>query len=104
MNKITPFQKKVYVAAVRIPRGFVSTYAEIALAIGKKKAARAVGNALNRNPYAPEVPCHRIVKSNGELGGFAGGSKAKIRMLEKENVQVKNGKVVDFQEKVYRLK
>ena len=67
----TEFQEKVYKLCKKVPKGKVSTYGEIAKALGKKGLmSRAVGNALNKNPYAPIVPCHRIVKSNGEIGGF----------------------------------
>ncbi len=104
MNKITSFQKLVCAATARIPKGCISTYAEIARAIKNPKSARAVGNALNRNPYAPDVPCHRVVKSTGELGGFAWGPGAKIKILKKEGIGIKNGKVVDFQKKLYNFK
>ena len=104
MPKITEFQKIVYAAARKIPKGKVSTYLEIAKAIRKPKSARAVGNALNKNPFAPKVPCHRVVKSTGEVGGFASGCKNKIAILKKEGVQVKQGKVVDFKKKKYLFK
>ncbi|MFA4907951.1 MAG: MGMT family protein [archaeon] len=89
----TDFQKKVWRATQRIPAGKVSTYARIAKAIGKPNAARAVGNALNANPYAPKVPCHRVVKSSGEIGGFASGTQKKKKLLEGEGIRVKSGKV-----------
>ena len=60
------------------------TYAQVAVAIGKPKAVRAVGNALNRNPFAPAVPCHRVVRSDGTIGGFASGAAMKRRLLRKE--------------------
>ncbi|SHN91579.1 MGMT family protein, partial [bacterium endosymbiont of Bathymodiolus sp. 5 South] len=56
----------------------------------------AVGSAMNKNPFAPEVPCHRVVKSNGELGGFADDIAVKIKRLQKEGVLVENGKIIDF--------
>ena len=89
------FSSDVYEVCKRIPAGRVSTYGEIARALGTK-AYRAVGNALNKNPYAPVVPCHRVVSSDGSLGGFAGGSKKKIALLKKEGVEVKDDKIVDF--------
>lgn len=101
MEKITDFQKLVYAQTKKIPRGRVSTYAAIAKSIGRPKAARAVGNALNANPFAPSVPCHRVVKSDGHLGGFAFGEKEKISILKKEGVEVKEGKIVDFQGKLF---
>jgi methylated-DNA-[protein]-cysteine S-methyltransferase len=68
---ITEFQRRVYAAVKRIPRGRVSTYGEVATFIGCR-SSRAVGQALRRNPFAPRVPCHRVVAADGSLGGFAG--------------------------------
>ena len=65
------------------------------------KAYRAVGNAMNRNSYAPVVPCHRVVSSSGNLGGFASGTENKIRMLEKEGILVVDEKIVDFDKKLF---
>lgn len=104
MKKITKFQSLVYEAVKKIPRGKVSTYGEIALAIGKPRAMRAVGNALNCNPFAPQVPCHRVVRSDGGVGGFAGGSKKKIMMLEREKVKIEKGKIVDFEKRLFSPK
>lgn len=94
------FQEMVWLACRKIPVGRVSTYCEIGKAFGSK-AFRAVGNALNKSPGMPLVPCHRVVKSDGSIGGFAHGSKAKIKLLEKEGVKVKKGKIIDFKEKLY---
>ena len=87
------FREKVYRTLRAVPRGKVTTYAALARAAGYPRAARAVGNALNRNPYAPVVPCHRVVRSDGSVGGFARGTTAKIRMLRREGVIVQNGRV-----------
>lgn len=102
-KEITKFKKSVYVVCKKIPRGRVSTYQEIARAIKNPKSMRAVGNALNKNPFAPIVPCHRVVKSDGTIGGFASGIRKKIKMLQKERVKVKNGKVVNFKKTFFRL-
>ncbi len=80
----TAFQKKVWEAICDIPLGETRTYGQIAKAIGKPAAARAVGTALNKNPIAIIVPCHRIVGSNGALTGYAGGLKNKKWLLEHE--------------------
>jgi methylated-DNA-[protein]-cysteine S-methyltransferase len=107
---ITLFQKSVYEAVRLIPRGKVSTYQRIAQNIGRSRSARAVGNALNRNPFAPSsirpkshlsrsgpgVPCHRVVRSDGLAGGFVGGTAKKIRLLKKEGVRIKKERLVDF--------
>lgn len=81
--KLTKFQEKVYNIVKKIPKGQVSTYKEVARMIGKPKAYRAVGNALNKNPFE-EVPCHRVIRSDGEVGGYAKGTKVKIQLLRRE--------------------
>ena len=82
----TPFEERVYRVVRRIPKGNTRTYRWVAEQLGDPSLARAVGNALNRNPYAPQVPCHRVIKSDGTLGGFAWGPKKKRRMLQDEGV------------------
>lgn len=76
--------RSVYHVVATIPRGRAMTYAQVARAIGKPNAMRAVGNALNRNPFAPRVPCHRVVRSDGTIGGFAHGTAKKKALLRKE--------------------
>jgi O-6-methylguanine DNA methyltransferase len=80
----TDFQKKVWRAALSIPRGETRSYAWIARRIGRPKAYRAVGNALNRNPLAPAVPCHRVTRKDGGIGGFARGIAMKRLLLKIE--------------------
>ncbi|MFH0970296.1 MAG: MGMT family protein [Candidatus Diapherotrites archaeon] len=92
----TSFQKAVWIVLLRIPRGKVSTYGEIANLIGRPHAARAVGNACNANPFAPAVPCHRVVASNGSLGGYAYGLNKKSALLRREGILFVNNHVVDF--------
>ena len=84
--KGTPFQVKVWKYLKTIPKGKVITYKQLAKAIKMPKAARAVANACAKNPYAPKIPCHRVIRSDGTLGGFsaAGGIKAKKNLLKKE--------------------
>lgn len=84
--RVTSFQKLVYDYIRKIPAGETMTYKQVAAGIGRPRAYRAVGNALNKNPFAPEVPCHRVVKSDGSLGGFASGSSKKKSLLKKEGV------------------
>lgn len=81
---LTPFMRSVYHIVAVIPEGSVMTYAHVARALGQPRAVRAVGTALNRNPFAPHVPCHRVVRSDGTVGGFASGTRAKVRLLRKE--------------------
>ncbi|OGI15938.1 cysteine methyltransferase [Candidatus Micrarchaeota archaeon RBG_16_49_10] len=96
------FDEKVYELMGKIPKGRVTTYKIIGDRMGTR-AYRAVGGACGRNPYAPEVPCHRIVSSSGGLGGFSGGLREKIKLLEKEGVEVKGGKIVDFKGKLFKF-
>ena len=88
--EVTPFQRKVYEAILKIPKGQVRTYGQVARAIGRPKAARAVGQALKRNRWAPAIPCHRVIASDGSLGGYSvrGGLAAKRRLLRRENANV----------------
>ncbi len=90
------FAEQVYAVCKKIPEGKVATYKSIAEALGSK-AYRAVGNALNKNPYAPFVPCHRVVASSGHVHGFAYGLDAKRKLLEKEGIPIRNWKVVDLE-------
>lgn len=83
---LTDFEKRVYAAVVKIPRGEVRSYKWVAAKIGSPKAFRAVGNALNKNPYIGIVPCHRVIKSDGFIGGFARGARRKRKMLIAEGV------------------
>jgi len=89
------FSQSVFAAVCKIPRGKVSTYFAIARAIGKPGAARAVGNALRNNPHPITVPCHRVVRSDGSVGGYCGkkDSARKVRLLKAEGVLIKKGKV-----------
>ena len=88
----TKFQNKVYKLCKKVPKGKVTTYKAIANKMGMK-CYRAVGQALNKNPYAPKVPCHRVINTNGNLGGFASGIKNKIKLLKKEGVKISNNKI-----------
>jgi methylated-DNA-[protein]-cysteine S-methyltransferase len=113
---ITPFQQKVYELTCKVPKGRVTTYKAIADAMGMRgHAARAVGQALNKNPFIDvpahrvvasngtlggwdqTVPCHRVVSSTGKIGGFAKGCNDKIARLQKEDVRITENKIVDFE-------
>lgn len=102
-SNASPFYQSVWLAMLQIPRGKVSTYGEIARAIGNPRAARAIGGACNQNPFAPDVPCHRIVSSDGKLGGYAHGSAKKIALLKKEGVFVRNGTIERFDSVLHRF-
>ena len=84
--KGTKFQLKVWKYLRSIPKGHVRTYSQVAKAINKPKAVRAVANAIGKNPYAPKIPCHRVIRSDGSLGGYSGkgaiNTKRKLLKLE----------------------
>ncbi len=86
--KGTKFQLKVWKYLLKIPKGTVKTYKQVAIAINRPKSARAVANACGKNPYAPWVPCHRVIRSDGSIGGFSapGGRKSKKKLLIKEGL------------------
>ena len=88
--KGTKFQIKVWKYLKRIPKGSVKTYKDVAIAIKQPKSARAVANACAKNPYAPKIPCHRVIRSDGGLGGYSGsgGVKKKASLLRSEKVQI----------------
>ena len=86
----TKFQVKVWVYLKNIPRGTVETYSQVAKNIGKPLAIRAVASAIGKNPYAPKIPCHRVIRSDGSLGGYSGkgGLKTKRFLLKKEGIKL----------------
>ncbi|OGD86700.1 hypothetical protein A2Z23_03115 [Candidatus Curtissbacteria bacterium RBG_16_39_7] len=87
------FQKQVLEVVKKIPKGKVATYGQIAQILGKTKASRAVGQALKRNPTPIIVPCHRVISSDGNLGGYLGGPDKKMRLLISEGVEIQNSKI-----------
>ena len=88
--KVTKFQLKVWKYLKTIPKGSIKTYKQVAIAIKNPKSARAVANACGKNPYPPKIPCHRVIRSDGGLGGYSakGGIKAKLRLLRSEKVDI----------------
>jgi len=109
MQNSNSFNRKIYGLLKKVPKGKVTTYKILAEAAGTK-AYRVVGQAMRCNPYAPTVPCHRVIKSDASIGGFQGNLnqkskevRKKIRMLRKEGINIKNNKVVDFEEVLYEF-
>ena len=88
--KGTRFQIKVWKYLKTIPRGKIKTYKQVAIGIKSRKSARAVANACAKNPYAPKIPCHRVIRSDGALGGYSGrgGIKQKLKLLRSEKVTI----------------
>ncbi|WP_202812882.1 methylated-DNA--[protein]-cysteine S-methyltransferase [Endomicrobium proavitum] len=95
MKNYPPFYVKVWKECFNIPAGKTLTYLQLAKKIGAPKAARAVGTALSKNPFAPVVPCHRVIRTDGKMGGFSakGGIKLKLKMLDYEKRTGKNAKL-----------
>lgn len=87
LEAATPFQREVYAHLVKVEHGRVTTYGELAEAVGRAELARAVGQAVGANPIPILIPCHRVVASDGRLGGFSGGLDVKVALLAVENVQ-----------------
>lgn len=96
------FSRRIYLALSKVPYGKVTTYKEIAKALNSK-AHRAVGNALNKNKDASKIKCFKVVKSNGNIGGYSKGAKEKIKRLEEEGIEVKNKKIVGFKKRLFRF-
>ena len=88
--KGTKFQLKVWKYLKNIPKGSVKTYKQVAIGIKSPQSARAVANACAKNPYAPKIPCHRVIRSDGALGGYSGrgGIKQKLKLLRSEKVDI----------------
>ena len=89
--KGTEFQIKVWQEIAKIPYGETKTYKDIAVALGKPNSSRAVANACAKNPYVPEVPCHRVIRSDGSIGGYSGkgGIRQKRLLLKSEKISIK---------------
>lgn len=98
----TTFSSKCYTLLRKVPKGKVTTYKILANALGCK-AYRAVGNAMKNNPDISKTPCHRVVSSNGDIGGYLYGTSAKIELLEKEGVKIKKGKIENFEKILYKF-
>jgi len=95
--------KKIYKKLLEVPKGKITTYGELAKAVGLKNGQRAVGKIMNKNPYPVIIPCHRVVKSDGKIGGYVYGEEIKSDMLTRERIVIKNGKILDLENKIYRF-
>jgi methylated-DNA-[protein]-cysteine S-methyltransferase len=96
-------EEKVYKKLLEVPEGKITTYGELAKAIGLKNGQRIIGKIMNKNPYPAIVPCHRVIKSDGKIGGYAWGEKVKAKMLSNEGIKIKNGKILDVEKSIYRF-
>ncbi len=87
---------KVYAKLLQVPEGKVTTYGDLAKVVGLKNGQRAIGTIMKNNPFPVIIPCHRVVKFNGEIGGYAYGEKIKSHMLSNEGIAIRDGKILDF--------
>jgi methylated-DNA-[protein]-cysteine S-methyltransferase len=94
-------QQKIFKKLLEVPKGQITTYGELAKAVGLKNGQRAVGKIMNKNPYPVIIPCHRVVMSTGKIGGYAYGEQVKIKMLNDEGVKIENGRIVDLKSAIY---
>ena len=96
-------QQKVFKKLLEVPKGKITTYGELAKAVGLKNGQRAVGKIMNKNPYPAIIPCHRVVMSTGKIGGYAYGEHVKIKMLNDEGIEIVNGKIMNLKNTLYRF-
>ncbi|MDX2082743.1 MAG: MGMT family protein [Rickettsiales bacterium] len=94
--------QKLYQLLEEIPKGKVTTYKELAQKL-KTKSYRGVGQIVGANLNAPKIPCHRVVKSDGSIGGYAFGVKKKIEILQKEGIKIAGDKIIDFEKKLHKF-
>jgi len=93
---------KVYTKLLQVPEGKVTTYSDLAKAVGLKNGQRVIGTIMKNNPFPVIIPCHRVVRSDGKIGGYTYGEMVKFKMLTKEGIKIKDGKIIDFdKEKFY---
>ena len=96
-------EKKIYKKLLQVPSGKITTYGELSRAIGLKNGQRVIGRVMKNNPFPVIVPCHRVVKSNREVGGYAFGVDIKRNMLTKEGICIKNDKIENFEKSFFRF-
>lgn len=95
-------EHKVYEKLLKVPKGKVTTYSELAKAVGLKNGQRSIGRMMKKNPFPVIVPCHRVILSTGKIGGYAWGEKVKTNMLSKEGIMIKKGKILD-KDRIFRF-
>ena len=95
--------KKIYKKLLEVPEGKITTYGELAKAVGFTNGQRTVGKIMNKNPYPVIIPCHRVVNSDRKVGGYAFGKDIKINMLKKEGIEIQNDKILNWENTIYRF-
>jgi len=96
-------EQKIFKKLLQVPKGQITTYGELSKAVGLKNGQRVVGKIMNKNPYPVIIPCHRVVMSTGKIGGYAYGEPVKTKLLNDEGIEIKNGKIIDLENRIYRF-
>jgi len=96
-------EQKIFKKLLQVPKGQITTYGELSKAVGLKNGQRVVGRIMNKNPYPVIIPCHRVVMSTGKIGGYAYGEPVKTKLLNDEGIEIKNGKIIDLENRIYRF-
>jgi len=96
-------EEKIYQKLLQVPSGYVTTYGELAKAINLKNGQRVIGQIMKKNPFPVIVPCHRVVKSDGTIGGYAYGTEIKKNMLTKEGLKFSSNKILNFKDNLFRF-
>ena len=96
-------EQRVYKKLLDVPKGQITTYGELAKAVGLKNGQRLIGKIMNNNPYPVLVPCHRVVMSSGKIGGYAYGKSVKTKILSDEGIEITNGKIENFDKKLFKF-
>ena len=96
-------EQKIYKKLLDVPKGKITTYGDLAKAVGLKNGQRVVGKIMNKNPSPVIVPCHRVVMSTGKIGGYAYGEHIKTKMLNDEGIKIQNGKILDLKNKLFKF-
>jgi len=95
--------QNVYKKLLEVPKGKVTTYGELAKAVGLKNGQRVIGKIMNKNRFPVIIPCHRVIMSDGKIGGYAYGTEIKSNMLANEGIKIKNQRILDFEKKIHRF-
>ena len=94
-------EDKVYKKLLEVPSGKITTYGELARSVGLKNGQRKIGQIMKNNSFPVIIPCHRVVKSDGTIGGYAFGIERKANMLSKEGIKISRGKILDFENRIF---
>ena len=96
-------EEKIYRKLLQVPAGYVTTYGDLAKSINLKNGQRLVGQIMKKNPFPVIIPCHRVIKSDGTVGGYAYGTERKNYMLTKEGLKINNNKILDFKNNLFHF-